>query len=241
MPDPRQLLLRQMLRSDTSPSCTVSTRARRRHVAGFTLVELLTVVVVLALLLGLVLGAVGPARAFSQRLSCLNSLREIGMMTQAYVTDHDFYPAAYDDKTTPGHLIRWMDRLKPYMNKKSKLYRCPNDQDAVPLSWDPEITLSYGMNVWNFHNDKATCFWYATPKRGRYGGVNSYDVRHPGQVILFANCTSGNYYCGSGATFRDPVPYVAYRHLNGTFNAVYCDGHAESRTDTTQADWDAAQ
>ena len=33
----------------------------------------------------------------------------------------------------------------------------------------------------------------------------------------------------------DPVPNVAYRHLGGTFNAVYCDGHAESKTDTMQS------
>ena len=60
------------------------------------------------------------------------------------------------------------------------------------------------------------------------------------QVILFADCTPGKYYCGGGSTFSTPVPNVDYRH-SGSFNVVYCDGHVETKTDTTQREWDAAQ
>ena len=207
---------------------------------GFTLVEVLVVIAVIGMLVAILIPAVGSVRSMAQTSYCLNNLRDLGMSAQVYVTDRDFYPAGYDDKTAAS-VRRWMDALKPYMQKSGKTYRCPLDTEAAPLSWDPEMTLSYGLNVWNFHNNQKTCFWYATPKSGRYGGVYSFDVRHPSQVILFADCTSGKYYCGSGSVFNDPVPYVAYRHPGSAFNAVYCDGHAETRFETTQQDWDAAQ
>lgn len=223
MPDSRRIPPRQVLGSDSSQSWAVSIRARRRNVAGFTLVELLTVIAVLALLLGLVVSAVGPARAFSQRVNCLNNLRELGMATQVYVSAHDKYPRIWDgDKG-------WMDMLKPYLGNKPKLCQCPSDQDKAIVKG---VVLSYGMNTSRFQ-DQAHCFWYT---------VKSFDVRHPSQVILLADCVTGKFYCGiDPPPFKHPVTNVAYRHLNGTFNAVYCDGHADSRTETTQSDWDAAQ
>ncbi|MCE5268134.1 MAG: hypothetical protein LLG00_09640 [Planctomycetaceae bacterium] len=45
--------------------------------------------------------------------------------------------------------------------------------------------------------------------------------------------------CGTDVgIFANPIPYVDYRHGNA-FNAVYCDGHAETRTATLQSEWDA--
>ncbi len=127
-----------------------------------------------------------------------------------------------------------MDLLLPYVNnKKAKIYHCPADPKTSALAYDSTAMVSYGINISRFLDD-AHDFWYY---------VHAHDVRHPNQVILFADCLSGNYYyCGvDPPPFRDPVPYVAYRHVGGSFNAVYCDGHAESRTTTTQTDWDASQ
>jgi prepilin-type N-terminal cleavage/methylation domain-containing protein/prepilin-type processing-associated H-X9-DG protein len=200
---------------------------------GFTLVEVLVVIAIIGMLLALLIPAVQAARAAAQRVQCMNNLREIGLTTQVYENAKDHFPAAYDSTTTPGTVRRWVDMLKPYLSKSSSVYRCPCDFDKIPCTWDQTIILSYGINIFNFHNDNAHCFWYPF--------VRSYDVRAPSRVILFADCTPGKYYCGSGSRFTDPVPNVAYRHLGGTFNVVYCDGHAESRTDTVQSDWDAAQ
>ena len=201
----------------------------RQHPAGFTIVELLVVIAIMATLISILVPAVMTVRTLAQRTACLNNLREIGLTTQVYVTTRDSYPAAWTYGASGE--VRWMDRLKSYVPKSCAVYCCPCDPKKIPSPYDPSIILSYGINSFNFGGN-AHCFWYP---------VAAYDVAHTNAVILFADCTPGNYWCGGGNTFSDPVPGVDYRHLNGTFNAVYCDGHAESRTTTTQRDWDAAQ
>ena len=194
--------------------------------AGFTLIELLVLLAIVGTLIGLLVPAVLCVRATAQRTQCLNNLHEVGMLTQIYVNDHGSYPPAWTNST-----CRWMDLLKPYVDKQCAVYRCPSDPKQITCTYDPTITLSYGINCFNFGGDQY-CFWYQ---------VASWDVKDPRMVILYADCTPGQYWCGGGSTFRDPVSGVDYRHIGGTFNAVYCDAHAESKMTTTKTDWNAAQ
>ena len=220
----------------------------RQCPAGFTIVELLVVIVVIGLMASLLLPAIIAVRAAGQRTTCLNNLREIGLSTQLYVTAKDSYPPGWVGNppsyvtTSPPAL--WMDYLKPYLNKGMAVYWCPADPNRTPSTFDPQIILSYGQNWCMFNaGDTAHNFFY---------GVLAYNVVHPNRVILYADTVANaanysyNLYCGNdyfppNPPFSDPVLGVAYRHPGGVFNAVYCDGHADSRTTTTQTDWDASQ
>ncbi len=58
-----------------------------RH-PGFTLIELLVVVSVIALLVGLLLPALGAARRHARALTCLTTARSLGQAMRMYLDDH---------------------------------------------------------------------------------------------------------------------------------------------------------
>ncbi len=117
---------------------------------GFTLVELLTAIGIIAVLSALLFPVLARARAGAQATACLTNLRQIGLAIRAYQQDwDDRYPWAVDpiDKSLPGIWAAYPDfmgqipampllhaLLLPYARHR-ELFRCPLDSGYEVADW----------------------------------------------------------------------------------------------------------
>lgn len=85
---------------------------------GFTLIEILIVITIIAVLAGLLLPAVSMIRRQAMKTQCSNNLRQLGLVMGAYRTD-------YQD-SFPWHLTWLADRVGGY-DLPSKSLLCPFD------------------------------------------------------------------------------------------------------------------
>ncbi len=108
---------------------------RNEALRGFTMVELLVVVAILAVLAGIGVAVGGPMIAKSRQAACLNQLRSIGVALQAYVQDNNqFLPEMEAGRNSKGADVPVMDVvLAPYLENPDA-FRCPEDKEEFEKS-----------------------------------------------------------------------------------------------------------
>jgi len=110
-----------------------------RRATGFTLVELLVVVAIIAVLIALLVPAVQKAREAANRTQCQNNLKQLGLGLQSYHEIHKHFPPAYaapSFNSGPG----WGTFILPHIEQEALGRQVPQ---GLPF-WGSDQAVSTG-------------------------------------------------------------------------------------------------
>jgi prepilin-type N-terminal cleavage/methylation domain-containing protein/prepilin-type processing-associated H-X9-DG protein len=208
---------------------------------AFTLIELLVVVAIIALLISILLPALGRARDLTKAAVCASRLHQLGLALNMYAqTNNNWLPEwGYSHGGgEAGAAHAWINTMgKDYGDNKNVL-RCPKDESPYwsrPLNGKLRRT-SYATNYYLVVGGEDNPLW--TPEKPQ--AYNRLDwIKHPTSTLFFVELAEAGDYALSdhvhSESWVDFYPDQRQkateavnldRHL-GQANYGLVDGHAE--------------
>jgi prepilin-type N-terminal cleavage/methylation domain-containing protein len=205
-------------------------RRLRTAQRGFTLIELMVVVAIIAVLVAILLPSLGKARETAKRTQCSSNLRSIGMAGCVYLSENNFrFPNS--SPVGSGNSSDWIawqaariDQigkvgLGPYLSVSPGNYKvliCPSDSPSQHASRYP---LSYALNWFVAGNSNAQPALEITRKQT--------GVARPSECIWFYEESAVTIDDGNGSLMQPPSAFNWLNLLSSVHdpkNATQPDG-----------------
>lgn len=214
-----------------------------RLATGFTLVELLVVIGIIALLISILLPALSKARSAARMSQCLSNHRQIMLAMNLYANENrGFIPPQRGTQTYDGITGDWPWYTHRFLGKFMGSSRGPKAPEASTLNLSRTATcseinrtsydrLGIGMNACYDNQMLVTSL---TARHYKMTQINQ-----PSRTLMFVDVQerdNGNtsflfeqYYKGEGTphSWSGSQRCVAYRHGKRTV-VSFADGHASS-------------
>lgn len=202
----------------------MTTRPARPRRTAFTLPELLTVVVLGALLTTLLLASLPSARAAAAAARCEDRLKRLGEVSASWIGDHnqtipaaDFWHAEtdYEGPIRNGEAWSMTFYRQGYLKSPGEV--------SCPLA--PEATRydkpSYGMNSY--------CGYSAAPQGSSRVWSKLPQIAKPAETFFYADAVPNFYLFIPTWNSADWMPSYS-RHPESKANIAWADGHVSALT-----------
>lgn len=224
-----------------------------RPASGFTLLEILVVVVIIGALIAMVAPAVQSGMERSKSAKCVSNIRQLGSGIHLMVAEYGHYPPTQDYVTLPGGALSHTIKSWPIYVRDNPCLGCPSAKYHGPHPLTPQRMISaYSANprVCGRVVDSAQ---YVRPA----------NISRPSQVILLTdgaqwdqpNNPRSYHYSATpglpagkeadaekplttkqipaGGSWDPNLSLIPLRH-NGRANILFIDGHVKSIGDISE-------
>jgi prepilin-type N-terminal cleavage/methylation domain-containing protein/prepilin-type processing-associated H-X9-DG protein len=219
---------------------------------GFTLVELLVVIGIIAVLIGILLPSLSKAREQARFVKCASNLRQIGMYYSLYASDFNgYYPAlvGYNatwsiqgsftsqslyDQLCDGTIVMQLYQQKIYTSlsggnvnftrqgTKTSIWNCPSDNDITHAGTDMR-DVSYYQNEMAWLGARPKSDGGLAPGKAIKPGTIHHRWLTLAEVMMYAE--------GAGLSLNGGADFVFYQNAPYTSSYITDTGRTTAQYD----------